>query len=80
LEILAAVSTVTDIHLFHLSPCRHYWGDLASSAEMARRRAGWRQHNRPDVSGYYDEGNPLLASLGKAGREFSHLLAGMEGK
>ncbi|MHB8809285.1 MAG: exodeoxyribonuclease V subunit gamma [Desulfobulbaceae bacterium] len=80
LEIMAAVSTVTDVHLFHLSPCRHYWGDLASSAEMARRRAGWRQGGREDVSGYYDEGNPLLASLGKAGREFAHLLAGLEGE
>jgi exodeoxyribonuclease V gamma subunit len=80
LEILAAVSTVTDVHLFHLSPCRHYWGDLASSGEMARRRAGWRQRNSPDVSAYYDEGNPLLASLGKAGREFAHLLAGLEGE
>lgn len=80
LEILAAVSAVTDVHLFHLSPCRHYWGDLASNAEMARRRAGWRQRNSPDVSGYFDEGNPLLASLGKAGREFAQLLAGVEGE
>lgn len=80
LEIMAAVSTVTDVHLFHLSPCRHYWGDLASPSEMARRRAGWRQRNKADVSGYFDEGNPLLASLGKAGREFAHLLAGLEGE
>jgi exodeoxyribonuclease V gamma subunit len=80
LEILTAVSAVTDVHLFHLSPCRHYWGDLASNAEMARRRAGWRQRNSPDVSGYFDEGNPLLASLGKAGREFAQLLAGLEGE
>lgn len=80
LEILTTVSTVTDVLLFHLSPCRHYWGDLASSAEMAKRRAGWRQRSATDVSGYYDEGNPLLASLGKAGREFAHLLAGLEGE
>ena len=46
LEILAAVSAVIDVHLFHLNPCRHYWADLTSPAEMARRRAGWRQRSR----------------------------------
>ena len=79
LEILRAVGSVTDVHLFHLSPCRHYWGDLASSLEMARRRAAWRQQRKPDVSGYYDEGNPLLATLGKTGRDFAQLLAGLAG-
>lgn len=78
LEILSAVGRSTDVHLFHLNPCRHYWADLASGTEMARRRRTWRRKNLADVSGYFETGNPLLASWGQAGREFFHLLSGLE--
>jgi len=75
LELIDAISDVTDIHLMHLSPCRHYWEDISSEREMARKRADWRKHNKTDVSEYYQAGNPLLASLGMVGREFVRQLA-----
>lgn len=78
LEILHAVSRSTDVHLFHLNPCRHYWADLASGTEMARRRRTWRRKKQADVSGYFETGNALLASCGGAGREFFRLLSGLE--
>lgn len=69
LEVINAISSVVDVYLFHLSPCRDYWADLASDAEVARKRAGAPQKDN-SVDEYYDTGNPLLASQGKVGREF----------
>jgi exodeoxyribonuclease V gamma subunit len=78
LEILHGISRSTDVHLFHLNPCRHYWADLASESEMARHRRIWRRKNLADVSGYFETGNSLLASWGLAGREFFRQLSGLE--
>jgi len=78
LEVIEAVSAIIDVHLFYLNPCRQYWADLASDAEMARRRRGWRRRSKTDVSSYYDAGNPLLASLGRAGQDFLHQLVQLE--
>lgn len=75
LEVIHGVSSAVPIYLFHLNPCRQFWADLASSSEMAQRRRSWRRKNLSDVSSYFDEGNPLLASLGHVGREFAHQLA-----
>ena len=78
LELIDGISAVMDIHLMHLSPCRDYWVDITSDREMARKRASWRKRNRVDVSEYYQEGNPLLASLGTVGREFAHQIVELE--
>ncbi len=74
LEIIDAVASVVDVHLFHLSPCRSYWSDLVSQKAMAKKRALWRSKKLPDVSEYYESGYALLASLGTVGQEFSQLL------
>ncbi|MCL2789462.1 MAG: exodeoxyribonuclease V subunit gamma [Desulfobulbus sp.] len=68
LEIIHQISSLTEVHLFHLSPCRHYWGDLVS----ARRLAGKRNLNRREksIDAYTEQGHPLLASLGKIGQDF----------
>jgi len=78
LEVLQAISRDTEVHLFHLNPCRHYWADLASEAQMARRRRSWRRKDLTDVSGYFEAGNPLLAFCGMAGQEFFRQLSGLE--
>ncbi len=65
LEIIAAISRITDVHLFFLSPTREYWADIVSSSLLARLSPEERERRF--------EGNPLLASLGKLGREFSEL-------
>ncbi len=78
LELVDAVSALTEVHLLHLSPCRHYWGDLASAGEMARKRAAWRRWQKTDVSEYFEAGNPLLASLGTAGQEFFRQLVDLQ--
>ncbi|MEI8033497.1 MAG: exodeoxyribonuclease V subunit gamma [Chlorobiaceae bacterium] len=66
LEILSAVSRATDLNLFILSPSQHYWGDIVSAKDRIKRPAALRE--------LLFEGNPLLASLGRSGRDFSELV------
>ncbi len=67
LDVLAAISQFTEVNLFIMSPCREYWADILP----ARRRA-----RLPDaVRALSPEGNPLLASLGRLGKEFSEIIA-----
>ena len=63
LEVLAEAAVVTEVNLFLLSPCREYWGDILAARGLARLPVEQRACR--------DEGNPLLASLGRLGREFS---------
>ena len=70
LEIMEQISRSVEVHLFHLSPCRHYWGDLVSARQMARpgKHGGGLAPSDPDS--YYEQGNPLLVSLGRTGQDF----------
>lgn len=69
LALLAHLAGLLDVHLFLLDPSREYWSDIESPGATARRRARWRREGRSDASGYYALGHPLLASLGRMGRE-----------
>ncbi len=66
LDIFSAVSRVTEVNLFVLSPTREYWGDIISKKALARLSAPERALRT--------EGNPLLASLGTIGRDFSDMI------
>lgn len=66
LEFLVQLSRHTDIRLFVLSPCREYWADIVSRRQLAK--ASDAEQGEPF------EGNPLLASLGRLGRDFSDLI------
>jgi exodeoxyribonuclease V gamma subunit len=66
MDILAATSTITEVNLFLLSPTREYWSDIIP--DKARTRLA------PDERAFRIEGNPLLASLGKLGRDFSDVV------
>lgn len=64
LRVLQGLAQHCEVILFALSPCREVWGDIRDIRELARR---------PELSAedwYLDVGNPLLASLGKQGRDF----------
>jgi len=63
MEVLSATAAVMEVNLFLLSPTREYWSDIISRRAMARLAPGKRAARM--------EGNPLLASLGKLGRDFS---------
>lgn len=78
LELLKAISPFTQVMIFTSNPCAQYWGDLIEGKELlnqAYRRQQTqpqRQHLSPDALHAY--GHPLLASWGKQGRDFLHLL------
>ena len=66
MDILAATARITEVNLFLLSPTREYWADIISQKEKARLM--------PADRALRIEGNPLLASLGKLGRDFSDMV------
>ncbi|MFZ4857136.1 MAG: exodeoxyribonuclease V subunit gamma [Desulfuromonadaceae bacterium] len=66
MEILAAIAEFVDVHIFALSPCREYWGDIVAGKSLARQSRDFKEAA--------EEGNALLASLGGLGRSFSNLI------
>ena len=73
LEVLAALSEHIDIHFYLLNPCLHYWGDILTRKDIARIRQ-LRQRYSAMAMNLYTEGNSLLASFGKLGRDFMEQL------
>src|SRR5262245_3595674 len=58
-----------DVDLFLLNPCREYWADLVAERDLPRRTG------RSDARALHLEtGPPLLASLGRQGRDFLDLV------
>lgn len=76
LDIFAHLGRLTEVHLYHLSPCRQYWGDLVSARQQASMRA--RTQRAAAIDAYNDQGHPLLISLGKIGQDFFRQLLELE--
>lgn len=70
-DVLAALAPLVELHLFVLSPSDEYWGDVPSRRE--RRRALRRDGGAGEAALYLDA-PPLLASLGRIGRDFQSVL------
>jgi len=74
LEVLKALSTVMDISIYVLNPCREYWGDIVSQQRITRVES-----RRPAGEELYLEaGNELLAGLGMLGRNFLDMVLDLE--
>ena len=69
LDLLNALARHSQVHVFLLSPCRQYWGDLSSHRERRRlyRSGSLEGKERP-------EDTTPLAGLGAVGRDFLELL------
>ncbi|MGD8589502.1 MAG: exodeoxyribonuclease V subunit gamma, partial [Chromatiales bacterium] len=65
LQIIQWLSQWCEIHLFLLNPCAAYWTEIVDRKEQARREL---ETNGQEL--YLEVGNPLLASLGRQGRDF----------
>ncbi|TWH71385.1 DNA helicase/exodeoxyribonuclease V gamma subunit [Azomonas agilis] len=67
LRVLEGLAQHTQIFCFAINPTRESWGDIRDLREQARF-----DHQAPlsPDEWYLDLGNPLLASLGKQGRDF----------
>ena len=66
LEVFSRISPFTEVNLFVMSPCREYWADILPERVLARLS--------PEERAARIEGNPLLASLGRLGKEFSDII------
>lgn len=75
LHLIEIVSRCLEVHLFLFEPTDQYWGDIQSRREQDRIL-----RDRPETADelHLDGGNPLLASLGKIGRDFTRLVQDLE--
>lgn len=81
LEALYALSAHVQIVMCVHNPCQVYWGDLIEGVEAFKQLR--RMHPlRPNASHAMDlhvDGNPLLASWGRQGRDYIHMLDEFDG-
>jgi exodeoxyribonuclease V gamma subunit len=75
LHVLAGLPEEIPVNLFLLNPSREYWAYIRSRRDIIR------ELNRKDAGAealdevlHYEEGHPLLSSLGRLGREFQSVL------
>jgi exodeoxyribonuclease V gamma subunit len=75
-DVFAATGQFIDVHLFVMNPSREFWADIVSEKEQAKRRQRERRQLQLafPANPYFETGHPLLASLGKRGRDFSAIL------
>ena len=74
-RLLAGVARWRFVGILFVSPTYQYWGDLRSDREVARLRRRVRAEALDEGRDQHlEQGNPLLAALGRQGREFFDLL------
>lgn len=70
LDLLAGLALHSDVHLYLLSPCEQYWGDLPNRRQLARQIAAANGERGAEAAA----GHPLLIALGRQGRDFQAML------
>jgi exodeoxyribonuclease V gamma subunit len=65
LEVIGHMASMIDVHLFLLNPCETHWAEIVSPAEQARIAL-----RDPEEELYLEVGHPLLATMGRQGRDF----------
>jgi exodeoxyribonuclease V gamma subunit len=73
-DLLERFASFLDIHLFVPSPSDQYWAYVRSKRETMIQMASVEGLATEDTDLFLEEGHPLLASLGKIGRDFQYLL------
>jgi exodeoxyribonuclease V gamma subunit len=72
LDLLVALARHTEVSIYLVSPTPHYWADIRSPKEAAALLA--RFEGTPATDLHVETGHPLLATLGRQGRELGLLL------
>jgi exodeoxyribonuclease V gamma subunit len=75
-QVLAALGRWTEVHVLQLSPSREYWADIRNQHEILRllRDRDPSFGEEAERLMHLDRGNPLLAAMGRVGREFQAVL------
>ena len=72
IEAFAKLGQICQVFMFVQNPCQYYWGDIVDGNEMLRALNRRRQKINPND--FHMITQPLLASWGKQGRDYFHLL------
>jgi exodeoxyribonuclease V gamma subunit len=78
LEVFQSLARHIPVHLFWLSPCAEYWGDITSALEDQSIQAVAGKGELSPRELHLDRGHPLLAAWGKTGREFQRLITDLQ--
>ena len=78
LEVFQSLARHIPVHLFWLSPCAEYWGDITSALEDQAIQAVAGKGELSPLELHLDRGHPLLAAWGKTGREFQRLITDLQ--
>ena len=73
LRVFEGLARHVEVVICALNPCREAWGEIRDIRELARQPLGGEQASPLGSAAddwYLDVGHPLLASLGKQGRDF----------
>lgn len=73
LEVINAVSLHSQVHLYLLSPCAGYWGDIDTKRRQVARNIS-RLKKGKEAEPVHDSQHPLLETLGRQGSEFQEML------
>ena len=75
-EALALLGQLSQVLMLVQNPCQYYWGDVVEGHDRLRQQVRRRQqaklHRTPNSTSMPT--HPLLASWGKQGRDYLHLL------
>jgi exodeoxyribonuclease V gamma subunit len=76
-EVLAVLARVSEIHVFVLSASAEFWGEIRSQREILRALRD-RDDDTVEAAArlHLAEGHPLLAALGRLGRDFQQIVEG----
>lgn len=77
LPVMSALSQHVDIHFFVHNPCQYYWGDVLTPMQQLKLEKALvdKGVSLETAANVFLEGNPLLASWGKLGRDYLSLLS-----
>lgn len=74
LDLLVAAARFAAVSIYVVSPTREYWSDIRSPREAAKQLDMFHEKSLADEYAHLEVGHPLLASLGRHGRELASLL------
>ncbi len=86
-EALALLGQLSQVLMLVQNPCQYFWGDIVEGHALLRQQLRQRQQAKPgstaqsslfDTEAQHAASNPLLASWGKQGRDYLHLLDGFD--
>ncbi|MBI5845290.1 MAG: exodeoxyribonuclease V subunit gamma [Deltaproteobacteria bacterium] len=66
--VFSRLAEIIPVHLLHANPCREYWADIVSEKGKGRLLRKAPERSPDDL--HLDQGNSLLAQMGKPGGDF----------